>query len=366
MVNHYTYKIQDVIQSELFNATVSIKIAVAWFTNNLLFQPLLMKLMMGVHVEIILNKDDINLSACDMIDYTRFLEYGGVLRWNYTKTLMHEKFCIIDNRVVITGSYNWTNKAEYNHETISVFKDDASTVWFYANLFNDLALKYPAEHLENARKYSFQPYETINIPQKDDSLNAEGGMRCLIGKKVFSECAFDVSNDIFVKYKEAPELFFFDISGGTLGYEKYCCVKNKVGKFILISPETFAPLSNIFFDDAIFQAGNIWVKNGEYWAFLDLRRSLSKDVPLFRLGQQRPDTKYIYILNSNKWGVIDQDSQVILNCEYDEMVIYPDVNMAMMRVNAQYGLALLAERKMYDCIYTHEQISRLISNLLKK
>lgn len=42
---------------------------------------------------------------------------------------MHDKFCIIDNQIVIHGSYNWTNKAEFkNEENISVTKDcNAST-----------------------------------------------------------------------------------------------------------------------------------------------------------------------------------------------------------------------------------------------
>ncbi|MWN76594.1 hypothetical protein GQR60_09600 [Labilibaculum sp. A4] len=33
---------------------------------------------------------------------------------------MQNKFCIIDFEKVIYGSYNWTNKAQYNDETISI------------------------------------------------------------------------------------------------------------------------------------------------------------------------------------------------------------------------------------------------------
>ena len=37
---------------------------------------------------------------------------------------MHDKFCVIDNQVVITGSYNWTTNAEFkNDENITVQKD---------------------------------------------------------------------------------------------------------------------------------------------------------------------------------------------------------------------------------------------------
>jgi phosphatidylserine/phosphatidylglycerophosphate/cardiolipin synthase-like enzyme len=42
---------------------------------------------------------------------------------------MHRKFCIIDNHVVITGSYNWTkNAAERNDENIMIVQD-----WAMAN-----------------------------------------------------------------------------------------------------------------------------------------------------------------------------------------------------------------------------------------
>ena len=118
MIEHYSHKIQNAIQKELFKANSSIKIAVAWFTNDLLFQPLLLKLDAGVSVELILNKDDINCSDDNEINFDEFVKAGGILRWNDTKQLMHEKFCIIDDKIVIYGSYNWTNKAEYTADTI--------------------------------------------------------------------------------------------------------------------------------------------------------------------------------------------------------------------------------------------------------
>ncbi len=143
MVKHVTHKIQNAIQMELFGATKSIKIAMSWFTNELLFQPLLLKLQAGVEIEIILNDDDINHSD-EALDFEKFIELGGVLRWNTSDQLMHDKFCIIDDRVVISGSYNWTNKAEYNDELVSIFKDETETSHFFNKKFVQLANKYPA------------------------------------------------------------------------------------------------------------------------------------------------------------------------------------------------------------------------------
>lgn len=40
---------------------------------------------------------------------------------------MHDKFCVIDNQRVITGSYNWSDNAEYrNDENISIQNDTES------------------------------------------------------------------------------------------------------------------------------------------------------------------------------------------------------------------------------------------------
>lgn len=44
---------------------------------------------------------------------------------------MHQKYCIIDNHVVILGSFNWTNNAEFrNDENIQITQD-----WKNANTY---------------------------------------------------------------------------------------------------------------------------------------------------------------------------------------------------------------------------------------
>ena len=142
MIRHYSKNIQDIIQRELYAARDSIKIAVAWFTNDLLFYPLLHKLMAGVKVELILNKDDVNFSVSNIVDFDQFLQLGGVLYLNETKRLLHDKFCIIDNRIVISGSYNWTNGAKHNYETITVFTDELESVRHHKELFESLKVGF--------------------------------------------------------------------------------------------------------------------------------------------------------------------------------------------------------------------------------
>ena len=148
---------------ELFKAQKSIKIAVAWFTNELLLQPLILKLKSGVSVELILNEDVINRGGDNSLDFTEFIQAGGVLKWNDSKQLMHEKCCIIDERIVISGSYNWTNKAEYNSEVATIYYDEEETTQFYNELFNNLSARYEQE-----------TYVERNLEDKSNNFSEDG------------------------------------------------------------------------------------------------------------------------------------------------------------------------------------------------
>lgn len=112
--------IQNRILFHLDKAKVSIRVVMAWFTNDVLFQKLVEKHQQGIDVTLALYDDGVNkkhgvdISKIPHINIKRGTGGG----------LMHDKFCVIDNQVVITGSYNWTNNAEFrNDENITVEKD---------------------------------------------------------------------------------------------------------------------------------------------------------------------------------------------------------------------------------------------------
>ena len=121
----YFENIQTHIKKELESSINSIKIAVAWFTDSELFNLLCLKAREGISIELLLMNDDINNNSG--IIYKDLQTSGGKV-WmvgnnGANDTLMHNKFCIIDNKIVINGSYNWTNKAQRNHESITVIED---------------------------------------------------------------------------------------------------------------------------------------------------------------------------------------------------------------------------------------------------
>jgi len=112
------------IQKELANSQKSIFIAVAWFTNNKLFEELIKKANEGCVVSLIISDDSINQNSS--IDYQRLNinKSKCFLIGKKSIEVMHNKFCVIDYSTVITGSYNWSYKAEINFENIIITNDD--------------------------------------------------------------------------------------------------------------------------------------------------------------------------------------------------------------------------------------------------
>ena len=101
-------------------AKFTIWIAVAWFTDKDIGNELRIKHQSAVNVRVIVNDDETTEKHGLKFD-TRGIEYTRVApnsRWG--KKLMHNKFCIIDLRKVIHGSYNWTSNAQYNNESITI------------------------------------------------------------------------------------------------------------------------------------------------------------------------------------------------------------------------------------------------------
>jgi len=121
----YFEDIQLHILHELRKASTSIHIAVAWFTDSVIFEQLCQKAGSGIRVELIVINDSINRKSG--IEYQRLRELGGVFMMvgdkKKSSAIMHNKFCVIDSATVITGSYNWSRQAQHNSENITVISD---------------------------------------------------------------------------------------------------------------------------------------------------------------------------------------------------------------------------------------------------
>lgn len=116
-------RIQDVIIQGIRNARYLIWVAVAWFSNEVLYEELLKRKQKGVHVRVIVSDEDSNKKLLPKLK--RDFECVVVPRtgaWGMNR--MHDKFCIVDLVYIMHGSYNWTNVANYNGETLVTTMDN--------------------------------------------------------------------------------------------------------------------------------------------------------------------------------------------------------------------------------------------------
>lgn len=110
--------IQKQIVEQIRLAKFSIWVTVAWFTDKTLMRELYDKKQSGVNVRLVVLDDEINKQ--NGFEYEKYFETKRVPKSGIYQNIMHHKFCIIDLRTIVHGSYNWTTKAKWNRETVSV------------------------------------------------------------------------------------------------------------------------------------------------------------------------------------------------------------------------------------------------------
>jgi hypothetical protein len=148
------FAIFEDIKAHIQQAQQSIKVAAVWFTDHDLFQLLIDKQRSSssCKIEVVLddNKENYWLPFLDLVKGGALVKLFHV---DGTAARMNERFCIIDNKTVLNGSYNWSKNARMsNHEKFEV-SDDQSVVSKFETVFNDLlrsSVDYEAEHLKKA------------------------------------------------------------------------------------------------------------------------------------------------------------------------------------------------------------------------
>lgn len=125
----YFNDIATLIIKDLDEARVSILVAIAWFTNQQIADKLVEKFKERLDVKVIFYDDHTNSKFGVNIDSIPFKAIRGT-----RGGIMYNKFCVIDNQKVITGSYNWSENAEN--------KNDENAALVYDN---DCASSYSVE-----------------------------------------------------------------------------------------------------------------------------------------------------------------------------------------------------------------------------
>ena len=125
------------VNSELEKANTKIDIAVAWFTDYRLFNTVCKKLEEGVDIRLIICDDILNFRN-DKINFKKIIDLGGEFYISKYPALMHNKFCIIDESLLLNGSYNWTLNASLKNFENIVFTDDKELIGQFKGYFEFL------------------------------------------------------------------------------------------------------------------------------------------------------------------------------------------------------------------------------------
>lgn len=140
VVAYFNENILKQLQNHLMYAKKSLKIAVSWFTNYSLFKQLKQMANEGIKIQIIINNDLINNGGY-CLNLNELIEHQNVeLSLVEYPHLLHHKFVIIDDDLLITGSYNWTRFSGKNYENMVIINDE-EVIEQFSNEFDELVEK---------------------------------------------------------------------------------------------------------------------------------------------------------------------------------------------------------------------------------
>lgn len=188
MIKAYFSGIKQILLQNIYTSKQSISIAVAWFTQRELFIAVLDALDRGVTVSIILIDDIINRSEYGL-DFAKFVNKGGSLCFASSKeSLMHDKFCVFDNRLIITGSYNWTYSAEERNSENIIITDDSTVVGSFLEHFFEL-WSYQKPTTVYTHKYISDAKEKDIIKDYD---NFAKEISCMISENIVDSSVYNI------------------------------------------------------------------------------------------------------------------------------------------------------------------------------
>lgn len=146
--------IQKQLQNLLTLTKKNLRIAVSWFTNYSLFKQVKEIASGGIKVQLITNNDLTNNGGY-CLNLNELIDTGVEISLIEYPHLLHHKFCIIDDDIVVNGSYNWTRFSAKNYENVTVIRNDADAIDAFIEEFENLL--QDAEHRNIKEMPEFVP-----------------------------------------------------------------------------------------------------------------------------------------------------------------------------------------------------------------
>ncbi len=123
------------IIEQIDHANKRLKICVFTISDDRITDAIRKAYHKGVDVKIITDNDKSNDIGSDVI---RLAQEGIPIKMDSTSNHMHHKFMVVDELLLLTGSYNWTlSAARFNQENI-VLSSEAGVVKSFLNEFDKL------------------------------------------------------------------------------------------------------------------------------------------------------------------------------------------------------------------------------------
>ncbi len=312
----YFENIRETIFEHLNDTKYNIYVAVAWITDTLLWEKLCEKAL-TTDVKVLLVDDEINRNS--NLDFDKFINNGGKLYFGNH----HHKFCIIDLKTLISGSYNWTYYANNRiiGENIEVKKYAYDICEQYADVFKKLI----EQNKVNTQLNSHQNYKIENKPSNIIKINKT---RTEILKSISINLPDLIPYRIKDKWGYCDKWlnikipFIFDLASEFYGNvaivetEKKIGLINNLGKYIVLPQE----------DISI----NCW--NGK---FIEVILSYSN--------------RHLYNLEGNK----------IIDDTFEDLKFNNDCSLLLLKKDKLYAVYDLMGNKITDHIYEKSEYGAL-------
>ncbi|MES2063526.1 MAG: phospholipase D-like domain-containing protein [Bacteroidota bacterium] len=177
-------EIKQRIVQEISSAKQSVKLAMAWFTDRDIAGAIIAAKNRQVNVDILLSSNVQNETVKQM--FTAAGVPVHAFETGDERGMMHHKFCLIDNRLTINGSYNYSYNASNNNvENIHLSDDTATHRQFLAefdrlkyNIDNNIPLSTnaqtsklsePVEPVDAAESFSQHLHNLVYLAAQIDT-----------------------------------------------------------------------------------------------------------------------------------------------------------------------------------------------------
>lgn len=133
----YDRDLESKIIENLSDAKSEICIAVAWLTSDNLIKKLQELKDKGINIKILVTKDKFNIyKQGKLVNASNSFKIVNIPKGTSKyKNDMHNKYCVIDNKKVVDGSYNWSNHAKYNEEHIIIVESELIAKMYKENFY---------------------------------------------------------------------------------------------------------------------------------------------------------------------------------------------------------------------------------------